>query len=181
MTKLSQVPARPTSRRTAPSYPRALLGIGAMMLATACGGTVEGTPTEGEAGAAGNIEGPAGAVANPYGGSGGATNNGGAPGTGGTDVGGSSGGGAPIPYGGSGGVETAGSGGDPAGDIAVPFDAGTEDAADSEPPIDGFAPNPYDGGTAGAGGVMQGEAPFPYEDGGTAGSCNTGGTGGFQP
>ena len=55
MTRLSQVPARPYSRRNAPNYARALVGIGAMMLVAACGGTVtDSEPDPDSDAAAGN-------------------------------------------------------------------------------------------------------------------------------
>jgi len=185
MTRLSQVPAQPKSRRSAPSYPRTLMGIGAMMLMAACGGSVDNNASSGEGGSAG-VEAPSGAAPYPYdAGNGGTAGNGGAVNPG---VGGSSGGGAPGPYGGSGGDQVGGAGGEPnpAGDIAEPFDAGPAGSGGGGP--DGDIAVPFDAGAggssgaAGAGGALSGEAPFPYEDGGTAGtagSCNTGGSGGL--
>ena len=152
-------PARPRDRAAAPMYPR-LLGLGLLLVASACSGTAvdQGRPSDnGTGGSAGATEaGTAGAA--------GASETGG--------FGGDIGGAAPYPY--DAGTEEASvverdaadePEGDPnlAGDVATPFDAGPEgDPA----PVDAAPPPPPDPGTAGY-------AAEPYKGvGGSAGSGN---------
>ena len=166
MLTFSKSPPRPQTQSKKPSYPRHL-GLGALLLLAACGGTaIEGTSegAGGQVAQAGSGGGEIGGAAPfPMGGSAGEAGAAGAGGqaeggTGGYQAeGGSIGGGAPIEFedagpGGAAGQGNAGAageaqagsgGGDPAGDIAEPYDAGSPDV--QEPSPDGFAPEPYPG------------------------------------
>lgn len=120
-------------------------GLGALLSVAACGGTVMG----GDDGTGGTQPPPDGDIATPY--------DGGNGGTGGSGGWGAGGGGAPYPYGGSGGGP-AGTGGDsgpeteppPQGEAPDPFDGGVDawpDVIDGAPPdaaSPGYAPDPYD-------------------------------------
>lgn len=107
MTRLSQCPARPQTNRRAPRYARALLGLGAMVLLGACGGTVEHDDPAPDGDAAAGAAGTGGAVST--GGSGGEASGG---------------------YAGTGGPSSAGG-------MAETFDAGAEAETPPPDPWDG--------------------------------------------
>ncbi len=142
MATYRSLPPRPREKRPCPSYPK-LLGLGALVLAAACGGSVEST---------GDIAAPFDSDA---GGSAGAAGAAGQGGVAGDDnwPGGTGGGGIPYPYdsgvAGSGGTDI-GVGGSAGGGAPYPYDAGDgDDAADAEdeegsPPLQGEMPDPFD-------------------------------------
>ena len=163
MPRLHRMPARPRARTHRPVYPR-LLGVGLLLTAAACGGTVVESEGSGDGTGGTSAQGgyggasPAGIGGAPYepdadtGGTGGMnpTGTGGSPyvpdasagGTGGTDPGpgGSAGGGMPDPYEDAGWGGSAGEGGG----------AGSAGSA----------------GAAGEGGAAMGGVPMsPFESG----------------
>lgn len=132
MTSFKAKPPSPRAHTTRPTYPR-LVGLGILALTAACSGTVAGAGDNGSGGTgalAGGMEPSFDAAPDSAGGSGG--------------IGGSGG------YGATGGWAT-GTGG-------VAFDSGSVEpdaGSDAEPPPDGFAAPPWDGGVDAA------DAPLP--------------------
>jgi hypothetical protein len=166
MSHYRSLPAKPRKGQQSPSYPK-LLGLGMVVAAAACGGTA----VQGGEGGTGGTASPDGDVAPAYdAGTAGAAGSGSA----GMAGWGTGGGGAPYPYdsgvageAGSGGTGVAGSGG---GGAPIPYDAG--DAQDEQPPLQGEAPDPFDGGMdawpdvidgAIPDGASAGYAPGPYD------------------